>query len=319
MTRPPPPPRKPGSQVAPGQRPLHNNGRTATTHSKIPIDQATEGKLYRVRDKHFEGAPGHLWGENLTWAEANKLKDKVVAERKTRTARVEDMAIPMPGEEPKDDLQELEELSVLADTVRAAHDPDAGGARAPNGDLVMPAPGLGAAFEIAGSDPQTVPARGVIIVIPAGHELLVDGAVTQVPAIVQQGQVAQARPLDPDLAAANAAALAAARPVAAAAQARARAPYRDKTVVIPGKRAAAPPRDRTVSKSPPFVRLGAPPAAEPEPPKSPLKVATETDGEALPDGALSDSDLHDLDVGGGPSDDDVAHAKRLRDEAARAE
>lgn len=85
-------PRQPGSQVAPGLKPLHTNRTTASKHSKVPLEQATAGRLYRVRDKDWAA----LWGENLTWKEATELKDLVVGRKKSRTARVEDMAIPPP-------------------------------------------------------------------------------------------------------------------------------------------------------------------------------------------------------------------------------
>jgi hypothetical protein len=305
--KPPPPPRKPGSQVAPGQRPLFTDGRTASTHSKIPIDQATAGRLYRVRDKHLEDVPGTVWGDNLSWDDASKLKDLVVAQRKSKTARVEDMEVPMPADEPTEDLAILENVSEQGETSRAVR------SRVIDPAITAAQAGQGAAFELVGDEAHLVPSRGVVVAVPAGHELLVDGEVSPVPSVVSPGAVVQARAIDPAIAAAQAAARAAVRPVAASAQARHAAAYRDKTVSTAGRRTQPPPRDRTVSKSPAFVRLGAPPAAPAAPPMSPLKVATETDGEALPEGALSDADLHDLDVGGGPSEDDVAHAKRLRD------
>jgi hypothetical protein len=302
------PPRKPGSQVAPGQRPLFTDGRTASTHSKIPIDQATAGRLYRVRDKHIEDAPGTVWGDGLSWGDATKLKDQVVAQRKSKTARVEDMEVPMPDAQVSDDG--IDELAISEGPERGAHV----SGTSPSDPAIAAAQAVqGAAFELVGDEAHLVPTRGVIVAVAAGHELLVDGQVSPVPSVVAQGAVVQARALDPAIAAAQAAARAAVRPVAAAAQARHAATYRDKTVLAAGRRTQPPPRDKTVSKSRAFVRLGAPPAAPAAPPMSPLKVATETDGEALPEGALSDTDLHDLDVGGGPSEDDVAHAKRLRD------
>jgi hypothetical protein len=307
-------PRKPGSQVAPNQKPLFTDRKTASTHSKIPIEQATAGKLYRVRDKHYEGKPGQVWGDNLSWADACKLKDQVVASGKSRTARAEDMAVPMPGEPPAEDLAvdeappEVQDLGVDEEgpTVKLV------------GELGV-APGQGTAFELMSTDPQVVPYRGVVIRIPPGHELLVDGQVMPLPVSVAVGQVLLARALDPEIAAAQAAALAAVRPVAAASQARRPAPaYRDKTVVRPKPRAAPPPPDKTVSKDPPLVRLGAPPQPATKPPVSPLKVATQLDGDPIPDGVLGETDLHDLDVGGGPSDDDVAHARAQRDADERA-
>jgi hypothetical protein len=47
------------------------------------------GKSFRVRDRDWEV----IWGEGLSWIDANALKNKVVAQRKSTTARVEDMTI----------------------------------------------------------------------------------------------------------------------------------------------------------------------------------------------------------------------------------
>ena len=53
------------------------------------------GKLYRVRDRNTAKAKGTVWGENLTHDAAVKLKERVVAMRKSKTARVEEMDAPM--------------------------------------------------------------------------------------------------------------------------------------------------------------------------------------------------------------------------------
>lgn len=90
--------RKPGSQVAPNQKPLHTSARTATTHHKVPPDQAHAGKTFRVRDKHEPGKPGRVWGQDMTWTDANQCKEQVVGSRKSKTARVERMDVPMPGD-----------------------------------------------------------------------------------------------------------------------------------------------------------------------------------------------------------------------------
>jgi len=333
-----PKPRKPGSQVPPGRRPLFTDGRTATTHSKIPIAQATSGKLYRVRDKDWVA----VWGENLTWIEAVKLKDQVVASGKSRTARVEDMAIPPPAEY-LDQVQQAQDAEEESDWARGRTgtegDPYAR-AQAANAELeslqrdardvlgdgdgsITPLPGLGAAFELVGHEAQTVPTDGVVFTIPAGHHLLVNEQAAALPAIVRRGNVIRAVPLDPELARAQAAAVAAVRPIVHAQQTRVaqrKSAYRDKTVIAPGRPTQPPPRDKTVSQAPPFVRLGAPPTAPPVPPPSPLKVATELDGDLLPDDALTDADLSDLaaDVGGGPSEDDIALAQRQREEDERS-
>jgi endonuclease YncB( thermonuclease family) len=75
------------------KKPLFTNRKTSSGHRKIPIAQATAGKLYRVRDKDWV----EVWGENLTWEAANKLKNQVAAKGLSRTVRVEDMAIPAPA------------------------------------------------------------------------------------------------------------------------------------------------------------------------------------------------------------------------------
>lgn len=313
-------PRKPGSQVAPGQKPLFTNGRTASTHSKVPVDQATAGKLYRVRDKDWAA----VWGENLTWTDANQLKNQVVGSRRSTTARVEDMAISPPDwyVAQNDALPVADLMSLAAEIFRpqGSTDPAAiwpGAQRQPDGTVVVPLPGLGAAFELAGLDPQKVPSRGVVTAHPPGCELLVNGEVRSLPAVVQEGDTLLARPLDPELASARGAALIAAQNVAAQAQgrhaqARQAKLYRDMTVRVPPPRTQPAPRDKTVAKEPVLVRLGAPPSAPPRPPPSPLKVATELDGEPLSPDALTDADLPDIagDVGGGPSEADLEHAKR---------
>jgi hypothetical protein len=58
----------------------------------LPLDQVTEGRTYRVRDKDF----AVIWGEGLSWDDAVKLKEKVVGARRSKTARVEDEETPVP-------------------------------------------------------------------------------------------------------------------------------------------------------------------------------------------------------------------------------
>lgn len=271
--------------------------------SRAPELKPEPGMLYRVRDRHEGDVPGVVWGDNLTWDEATTLKNQVLGSRKSTNARLEPMNVPMPGEEaaaPATDLSDLAGDAPTGEQAESVH---------------------GTPYEIGDDSVHEIPADGYISGIPPGHELLLyspvvtgtgnDYVVMSVPVPVAKGNMVQARPMDPAMAAARAAALAAARPAAAAANAR--VAYRDKTVVAAQPRTAPVPRDKTVAKTPPLVRLGAPPAALPQPPKSPLKVATELDGDELPDDAITDADLHDLDVGGGPSAADVAHAERERD------
>lgn len=89
----PVPPKSPKSQpVRSSPKPLHRPGPTAPTHSRVPVHQAVAGRLFRVRDKDWAA----LWGEDLSWDDAVKLKDTVVGERRSKTARVEDMEIEAP-------------------------------------------------------------------------------------------------------------------------------------------------------------------------------------------------------------------------------
>lgn len=79
---PPTPPRKP-------QKP---RSAAPAAYDLVPPERANAGKLFRVRDKDWDA----VHGENLPWAEANKLKETVVGQGKSRTARLEDMTIPPP-------------------------------------------------------------------------------------------------------------------------------------------------------------------------------------------------------------------------------
>ncbi len=73
--------------------------RTFKKHGALPID--TEGKLFRVRDKDYmDGTEVKIWGENLTYEAAHKLKEKVVGAKKSRTARIEEMSVPLPSADP---------------------------------------------------------------------------------------------------------------------------------------------------------------------------------------------------------------------------
>lgn len=271
-------PRIPGSQVAPNDRPLFTDGHTASTHSKIPIDQATAGKLFRVRDKITEDTPVKVWGDDLTWDQAIKLKEHVVTSRRSKTARVESMDVPLPNETSPDTGTEGNEASAVSTS--------------------------GVAFEVASGDPITITARGAVKSIPPGTMLMVNGTATALPAQVAPGDIVQAMPADP-----NAPAPRRQEPKTVPA---ARTAYRDTTVRAPVPRKGPPPRDRTISKEPVFIRLGAPETAPARPLPSPLKVATMTDGDVMADGAIGDFDIPDLsaDIGGGASDADLEHARR---------
>lgn len=359
---PPTKPRMPGSQVAPNERPQqHANRRTATTHSRVPLAQATAGRTYRVRDKGW----AKVWGEGLSWDDAVRLKNQVVTSKKSRTARVEDEAIQPPdgyvaavqptgealaitsaevtGGAPTEytyttllqaDGQiaglvvEFPSLSWLADTEAEAlegirmlvtdtlNEMDKAGEAPPpiagNGDSVDRRPSL----ELANDQMVVVPVNGVIRKIPVGHELVVNGFAQPVPVSVERGDSVQARPVDPVIIAARAAANVAVRQVL-----QQRRIYRDVTATPPAKPNPNPPKDPTVSKGGVYIRLGAPAQPVTKPPASPLKVATLQDGEAMGDDALTDDDLPDLagDIGGGASDADLEHAKKVREaEAAKS-
>jgi hypothetical protein len=352
---PPTKPRIPGSQVAPNERPQqHINRRTATTHSRVPLAQATAGRTYRVRDKGWVV----VWGTGLTWDEATKLKNQVVGAKKSRTARIEDEEITPPdwyvpptadagepmsitphpvtpvtvesqytysvrpeGAEFIGMVAEFPDLTWVGSTQEEAIDGikmltvDHLHERAKAGQDA-PAQARGARFEIANDKEVIVPVFGVIHKIPDGHELVVNGFAQPVPVSVQVGDKVQARPVDPLIVAARAAANAAVRHTL-----QQRKIYRDVTATPANKPNLNPPKDPTVSKDGVYIRLGAPAQPVTKPPPSPLKVATMQDGEALGDDALTDDDLPDLasDIGGGASDADLEHAKKVReqDEAAK--
>lgn len=63
---------------------------------KEPLDPNVR---YRVRDGKGtdETKPCVVWGEDLTWDEANKLKELVVGQEKSRTARLEPMGTAPPS------------------------------------------------------------------------------------------------------------------------------------------------------------------------------------------------------------------------------
>lgn len=309
--------RKPGSQVAPNERPNFTDGRTATTHSKVPLDQATAGKRYRVRDRAW----ANVWGVDLPFGEANLLKEKVITSGKSTTARVEDMDIPPP------DWYVAQEANATAPDLEIGA-PHEGSEQCSSDLTAQPVPEgqpLTVQYSIDGvGGSVTVPKDGLLIQVPTGTQLKINGAFASAPVSVRKGDVCVAELQHPDLAAGQAAARAAAAPVAAAAAARASAKRpapRDKTKTPPPPRNPNPPRDKTASRGPVHVRLSPAPAASPEPPPSPLKVATQLDGKPISEDTITDDSLVDLipDLGGAPSDADIAHAERQRaDEQAKA-
>jgi hypothetical protein len=122
--------RRPGSQVAPNEKPYHRpNAQTASTHSRVPLHVATAGKLYRVRDRADDGGNATLWGELLSHDDALKLKERIVGGRQSKTARVEEMT---PVEITEARNAQAAEATDFLETEPA---PD-GDVAAPDGDLV---------------------------------------------------------------------------------------------------------------------------------------------------------------------------------------
>ena len=64
------PPRKPGSQVPPNYAPHVSNRTSTASHSKVPRHELR----YRGRDEDWS----RVFGESLTWEEANRVKNEVV-------------------------------------------------------------------------------------------------------------------------------------------------------------------------------------------------------------------------------------------------
>ena len=261
-------------------------------------------ELYRVRDRNYET----IWGEDLTLEEAQKLKESVVGQRKSHTARVEPMSVPVPGHAVEmADLGDLE----LAPPVAAAPPPPA--RRATPAVTIPDRVGPDYSLDV-GEVEVAVASPGVVVAVPDGHELVVNGQARAYPTQVQAGDRVIARAVDPQIIAARAKALAAARAAAPATKAAPKR-YRDVTVKAPVPRTAPAPRDRTV-KAGVHVRLGPAPVSAPAPLPSPLKVAVVPEGRPVKDGEITDAELHDLtpDLGGGASDADLEYAAQQRDQ-----
>lgn len=279
--------------------------------SAIPCNRPPreDGTKYRVRDR--EGDPPTVRddgnGQGLTHKQATIARDRLAAEKKIRHTIIEPMPDAQAEQALADDLSVPE--SICRGTYTGEHD---AGCAVPAG----PSRKVGTEYQVAAvMSPTQIQADGMVTVIPRGHQLLVNGQERPVPTRVQKGDTVECRSLAPAVVAARAVASDA---VAQVIQQRRRIPM-DVTVRHHAPRATPPPPDLTVSNRPVVVRLGAPPAAPPQPLPSPLKVAPLEDGEPLPDDALTDADLPDVagDLGGGPSDADVEHAKRQA-EAERA-
>ena len=57
----------------------------------VPLHEEDEDKRYRVRDRNTKEGPGKVWGEDLDFETATKLKERVVGSGRSTTARIEDM------------------------------------------------------------------------------------------------------------------------------------------------------------------------------------------------------------------------------------
>jgi hypothetical protein len=307
MTDNPKPIRRPGSQVAPGQKPLFRPGQTASTHSRVPLDKATAGKLYRVRDRAEPDGSYNLWGENLTHEAAMKLKDQVVGARRSRTAKIEEM---LPDELAEGHAVVLGQNPL--NTPPPAPPPIA--QRSPSRPPATPRPEM-----FSGSVGE---GQGSVSVTPGsftGSDPSGPADVTWITALAQQfctqadergirlsrddeqwianwfiaatGSVAFVR--DHALEEIRRKAVAAAAPVARIAQVR-----------------------HEIRTAPPVVRRPAVLSAPPTPPPSPLTDEVleglgDEPGELPPDETLGNADISDIsaEVGGGPSDDDKKRAK----------
>jgi len=100
------------------RKPLHRPGKTSPTHSRVPIHQATAGKRYRVRDKAEPGEEPVVWGTDLSYEAALKLKETVTGQRRSKTARVEEMPPEVDADVPA--IDKLHNLALAAGEVREA-------------------------------------------------------------------------------------------------------------------------------------------------------------------------------------------------------
>lgn len=62
------------------------------------VEENHDGKLFRVRDKnHGKGKEYIVWAENLPYEAAHTLKERICGQEKSKTARIEEMTIPLEG------------------------------------------------------------------------------------------------------------------------------------------------------------------------------------------------------------------------------
>jgi len=69
---------------------------------------------YRVRDDNPAGKPNTLWGQNLSYTQAHRLKERVAGARKSRTVMIEPMDAPFPPPPPLADDPEIAEAKKRA-------------------------------------------------------------------------------------------------------------------------------------------------------------------------------------------------------------
>lgn len=268
----------------------------------MPTPPPDPNARYRVRDKDWKSHTGDhskaLHGEDLSLADANRLKERVVAlQRVSTTARVEPMSVPPPAWwvlqfRPERAEAELAELSAPAM-------PEVPGPGEP--------PQSGPTIELADHLPREAPCNGVVRSIPPRSLLLVNNLPQPVPVSVVRGDILQAVSQEPAVAATRAAAAGA---VSQVIQQR-RVPT-DVTVKPRAPRTQPAPPDKTLSNQPTVIRLGAPATAPAKPLPSPLKVAELPEGDPVLDGDLGETDVQDLavDLGGGPTAADLEYARK---------
>lgn len=109
-------PQKPGEPALPAPPPAMPSTHRAKPPAQLAL--VDDGNRYRVRDKDFL----KVHGEDLSKADAEKLKLEVTTSGKSRTARLEPMAAPTPATDPR--LAELQGAAIAA-AAKAAADANA--------------------------------------------------------------------------------------------------------------------------------------------------------------------------------------------------
>lgn len=265
-----------------------------------PTQPSIATDLYRVREPDWS----EVWGENLTRAEAQKLKDQIVSvRRKSRVTTIR----PMSEEVPDWYRETQESLSAAQELLgEAPETPGSCSSEATRTAPPAPVAPVGTQYDIAGPVKAVIPHDGTVVKIPAGHHLMVNGQERPVPCRVAKGEQIECRSMNPQLASVRSVA-----DHAVAQVIRDKRRYVDVTVRKPTPRKRPPPPDVTV-KHQKVVRLGTLPQKPAERFMAPWKAAELKDGDELPENAITDDDLVDLsaDLGGAETAADVEHAKR---------